>query len=142
MKALFKFTTVVFLLTILIGLVLVFSLSNSMYSEKGVTLTFVNSSGQRIESAHITVAGQSCRVKKLGAKGEMQCQFKNLYDSSYSVSITLHNGHLYTEPKLGYVTGGINFNDIIRINSLGEISIVSSQGPRQEGAVSTEIRQY
>jgi len=142
MKAFFKFTTIVFLLIILIGLVLVFAVSNSVYAGKGASLTFVNSSGQRIESAHISVAGQSCSVKKLGIKGEMQCQFKNLYDSSYSVSITLHNGHLYTEPKLGYVTGGINFNDTIRINSLGEISYVSTQGPSQEDPASTEIRQY
>ncbi|RXJ65901.1 hypothetical protein CS022_24675 [Veronia nyctiphanis] len=125
MKAFFKFSTIVFLLVILIGLVLILSVRHSMFSGKGASLTFVNSSGQNLQSAHISVAGQSCSVKQLGVGGEIKCHFENLHDSSYSVTVTLQGGVAYTEPSLGYVTGGMNFNDTITINQSGAIELVS-----------------
>ena len=126
MKALFKFSTIAVLLVVLIGLVLFFAIGNSVYSGKSASLKFVNSSGQHIQSASITVAGQSCSVKELGTGGEIQCHFENLYDSSYSVSVKLQSGAVYAEPSLGYVTGGMNFNDTITINKSGVIELVSN----------------
>ncbi|WP_422412538.1 MULTISPECIES: hypothetical protein [unclassified Endozoicomonas] len=126
MKALFKFSTIALLLIVLIGLVLFFAIGHSVYSGKGASVKFVNSSGQHIESAYISVAGQSCSVKQLGVGGEIECHFENLHDSSYSVSVTLQGGTVYSEPSLGYVTGGMNFNDTITINQSGAIELVSS----------------
>jgi hypothetical protein len=126
MKALFKFSTIALLLVALIGLVLFFAIGNSVYSGKGASLKFVNSSGQHIQLASITVAGQSCSVKELGAGGEIQCHFEDLYDSSYSVSVKLKSGTIYTEQSLGYVTGGMNFYHTITINQSGVIALVSS----------------
>jgi hypothetical protein len=126
MKSFFKFSTIALLLVFLIGVVLLFAIGNSVYSGKGASLKFVNGSGQRIESAHISVAGKSCSVKKLGAGGEIDCHFESLYDSSYSVSVTLEGGSVYSSTSLGYVTGGMNFNDTITINQSGVIELVSS----------------
>jgi hypothetical protein len=125
MKAFFKFSTIALLLVVLIGLVLLFAIGNSVYSGKIASLKFVNNSGQLIESANILVAGKSCSVKKLGAGGEIVCHFENLHDSSYSVSVTLQGGAVYSEPSLGYVTGGLNLNDTIVINRSGVIELVS-----------------
>jgi hypothetical protein len=113
MKALFKIS----IIALLIG--------HSIYSNKGASLKFVNSSGQHIESALISVSGQSCKVKKLGIGGEINCFFKDLYDGSYSVSVSLQGGAVYSEPSLGYVTGGMDFQDTITINQSGEIELVS-----------------
>ena len=126
MKAFFKLSTIVFLLVVLIGLVAFFAIGNSVYSGKSASLRFMNSTGQHIQSAQISVAGQSCSVKELGVGGEMQCYFENLYDSSYSVSVKLQNDTVYKEPSLGYVTGGMNFNDTITINQSGVIELISS----------------
>ncbi len=126
MKAFFKFSTISLLLVVLIGLVLFFAIGNSVYSGKSASLKFVNSSGQLIESAQISVAGKSCSVRELGAGGEIECHFENLHDSSYSVYITLKGGAVYSEPSLGYVTGGMNFSDTITINRSGVIELVSS----------------
>ena len=97
-----------------------------MYSGKSASLKFVNGTGQRVESALISVAGKSCSVKELGVGGEMECHFENSYDSSYSVSVTMPDGAVYTEPSLGYVTGGMNFKGIITIKQSGVIKLVSS----------------
>lgn len=126
MKAFLKFSTIATLLIVLIGLALFFAIGNSVYSGKSASLRFMNSTGQHIESAQISVAGQTCSVKELGIGGEIQCHFENLYDSSYSVSVKLQNGTVYTEPSLGYVTGGMNFNDTITINQSGVIELASS----------------
>ncbi len=126
MKAFFKFSTIAFLLVVLIGLVAFFAIGNSVYSGKSASLRFMNSTGQHIQSAQISVAGQSCGVRELGVGGEISCHFENLYDSSYSVSVTLQNGTVYTEPSLGYVTGGMNFNHTITINQSGVIELASS----------------
>ncbi len=126
MKALFKFSTIAFLLAVFIGLVAFFAIGNSVYSGKSASLRFMNSTGQHIQSAQISVAGQSCSVKELGVGGEINCHFENLYDSSYSVSVILQNGTVYTESSLGYVTGGMNFNHTITINQSGVIELASS----------------
>ena len=126
MKALFKFSTIAVLLIVLIVLVLFFAIGNSVYSGKTASLKFVNASGQLIKSASITVAGKSCSVKELGPGGEIRCHFEDLYDSSYSVSVKMQSGVLHSEPSLGYVTGGMNFNDTITINQSGVIELVSS----------------
>jgi hypothetical protein len=126
MKALFNFSTIVLLLIVLIGFVFFFAIGNSVYSGKSASLKFVNGTSQRVESALISVAGKSCRVKELAVGGEMECHFDNLYDSSYSVSVTMQSGAVYSEPSLGYVTGGMDFNDTITINQSGVIELVSS----------------
>lgn len=125
MKAIFKFSTVVLLLLLLIGLVVFVSVGYSVYSGKGATVKLVNLSGQVIVEASVSVAGQTCSVKKLGSGGEIQCHFKNLHEGSYSISATMQNGEVFLEPNLGYVTGGINFNDTITINQSGVIALVS-----------------
>jgi hypothetical protein len=126
MKAFLKFSTITILLFFLIGIVLFIAIGNSVYSGKSASLKFVNKSGQRIESADISVAGKSCSVKGLGVAGEIVCHFENLHDSSYSVSVTLESGYVFSAASLGYVTGGMNFNDTITINHSGEINLVSS----------------
>ena len=110
----------------LIGLVLFFAIGHSVYSGKGSSLQFVNASGQTVTSAQITVSGKSCSVKKLGVAGEVECYFENLSDSSYSVAVTLQNGTVYSANSLGYVTGGMNFNDTITINEAGVFKLDSS----------------
>ena len=126
MKAIFKFSTIALLLLFLIGTVLFFVIGNSVYSGKSASLKFVNNSGQRIESADISVAGKTCSVKGLSVGGEIECYFENLYDSSYSVSVTLKGGAVFSATSLGYVTGGMNFHDTITINNSGVIELVSS----------------
>ncbi len=126
MKALLIFSTIAFLLVVLITLVVFFAIGNSVYSGKTASMSFVNSSGQNIQFAKISVAGKSCSVKDLDVNGEIHCNFENLHDSSYSVSVTLENGKVYKEPNLGYVTGGINFNHTITINKSGVIKIAST----------------
>lgn len=126
MKTFFKFTTIVILLIMLIGLVLVFFVSNSFYEGKGTSIKFINYSGQPIVSANILVAGQACSVKHLGVNGELQCYFENLYDSHYAVSVTLQSGSGFTEESLGYVTSGVDYYDTISINSFGKIVLESA----------------
>ena len=126
MKALLKFSSITMLLLILIALVLFFAVGQSIFSNKGSSLTFVNNSGQTLQSATISVAGKSCGVKALQAGGEMQCYFENLHDSSYSVSVKLENGTSHAAESLGYVTGGMNFIDTITINHSGKINLDSS----------------
>lgn len=126
MKALFKFSTITLLLLTLIGFVLFFAIGHSVYSGKGASLKFVNASGQSVNSVHISVASKSCSARGLAADGEVECYFENLHDSSYSVSVTLQNGAIYTAESLGYVTGGMSFNDTITINKAGVINLESS----------------
>lgn len=125
MKTLLKFSTIALLLLTLIGLTLFFAIGHSVYSGKGATLKFVNASGQTVLSAQITVSSKFCSVKNLGVGGEVECYFENLSDSSYSVVVTLENGAEYSTNSLGYVTGGINFNDTITINEAGEFKLIS-----------------
>ena len=126
MKTAFKFTTIAGLLAILIALALFLAIGKGIYSGKGSALKFVNASGHAVSSAKITVAGKSCSFKGLANGGEVNCYFENLYDSSYSVSVTLDSGSKYTAKSLGYVTGGIDFNDRITINNAGEFKVDSS----------------
>lgn len=125
MKTLFNFSTIALLLLTLIGLTLFFAIGHGVYSEKGASLRFVNASGQTVTSAQIAVSGRFCSVKRLGAGGEIECYFENLSDSSYSVAVTLQDGAVYSANGLGYVTGGMNFDDTITINEAGEIKLDS-----------------
>ena len=124
MKTLFKFSTIALLLLTLIGLMLFFAIGHGVYSGKGASLRFVNASGQTVTSAQIAVSGRFCSVKRLGG-GEIECYFENLSDSSYSVAVTLQDGAVYSANGLGYVTGGMNFDDTITINEAGEIKLDS-----------------
>ena len=123
MNKFFKFSTIAFLLLFLIGLILFISIGHSVYSGKGASLTFKNQSGLTISIAIISVSGQSCSVKKLENHGEINCYFGNLGDSGYTVYVELSNGSKFNAESLGYVTGGIDFSDIITINEEGEISL-------------------
>ena len=125
MKAFFKFSTVAVLLLALIGLVLLFGLGYSLYQNKGANLKFINASGQHLESVKVLVSGKQCSVSKLGPNGEFSCYFENLSDSSYAVTATSQSGKVYSVSSLGYVSGGMNFNDIITINQSGVIALES-----------------
>lgn len=125
-KAMFKFSTIAVVLSLIFGLILFFAIGYNVYSGNIASVKLVNSSGQYIESAQISVSGQSCSVKQLGINGEVSCRFENLHDSSYSVSVELRSGVVYSEPSLGYVTSGMDFNDTITINQFGVIELVSS----------------
>lgn len=122
MKALGKITASLLAL----GLGAIFLIDHLVYSGKGANLKFVNSSGQVVSSARVSVAGKFCAVKELSEGGEFDCYFENLYDSSYSVSVTLENGAIYSEESLGYVTGGFDFNHTITINQSGVIALEPS----------------
>ncbi|MFV1975615.1 MAG: hypothetical protein ACC651_07675 [Candidatus Scalindua sp.] len=125
MKRLLKFSTIVFLLLFLIALILLVFIGNSFYFGKGALLTFQNNSGHSISSATISVSGKLCGFKKLENQGEVNCYFENLSDSHYKVEVQLSNGSNY-KASLGYVTGGMNFSDVITINEAGEITLASS----------------
>jgi hypothetical protein len=105
--------------------VLFFAIGHSVYSGKGSSLKFVNASGQVIKSAVVSVSGKSCSVKELGVGGELNCYFQDLTDSGYSVSATLGNGEVFTNESMGYVTGGINFNDTITFQKDGSFNLDS-----------------
>jgi len=120
LKKIIKFSTLVVLLLILIGLVLIIFVGHGVYSGKGATLTFRNESGFTIKTATITLSGYTCGVKKLEDTGEISYYFGNLSDSSYSVQVELVNGSIFQD-EVGYVCGGMNFRDIITINKAGEI---------------------
>lgn len=124
MRAFFQPSTIALSLVVLIGFIIL-AIGERVYSGNIASLKFVNSTGLQIESAHIAVAGKSCSVKELGIDGEIQCHFENLHDSSYSVSVTLRGGAIYTEPSLGYVTHGMDFNDTITIDPSGVIKLAS-----------------
>ena len=126
MKNLFKFTTIVLLLLTLIGLLLVFALVYVFYSNKGASMEFQNASRQVVESAEIAVSDKSCLVSGLVPGGKFRCYFENLSDSSYSVSVKLKDGQLYTKESLGYLSGGFDFYHVIRIYQSGDIELVSN----------------
>jgi len=125
MNRLLKFSTIVILLLLVIALILFIFVGNSIYSGKGASLTFQNKSGLSISSATISVSGKLCGFKKLENQGEVNCYFDNLSDSHYQVEVELSNGSNY-KANLGYVTGGMNFSDLIIINTAGEITLDSS----------------
>ena len=128
MKAFFKFSTIVILLLVLIGLVVVIAVSHSFYSGKGASVRFVNASKYSLQLATISVSGRSCSVKELGAGGEVNCYFQNLYDDGYTVSVTTEDGGIFKSDSMGYVTGGINFHDTITFNEDGSFVLVSDIG--------------
>ncbi len=119
-----KILTYATLLLFLIAIVLLFIIGNSVYSGKSAKVSFINNSGREIKSATISVSGKSCSVKKLQHTGEMHCIFENLTDSSYMVEGTLTNGNSFKGNSMGYVTGGINFNDKITLESTNEVVLV------------------
>lgn len=126
MKAIFKFSTNAILLIVLITLVLFFYIGHSVYLGKGASLKFVNASGQIIRFAVASVSGKSCSVKELGVRGKFKCYFQNLTDSNYSVSMTLRNGEVFTNESIGYLTGGLNFNDTITFQKDGSFNLDSN----------------
>ena len=128
MNAIFKFSTITILLIVLISLVLFFAIGHSVYSGKGSSVKFVNASDQVIKSAIVSVSGKSCSVKGLGVGGEVNCYFQDLYDDSYSVSVILDSGKVFINESMGYVTGGIDFNDTITFNNDGGFNLDSSIG--------------
>ena len=86
------------------------------YSNKGTVVRFVNLSSNAISTIRIDVSGRFCEAKEVGINGELTCQFTDLSDSEYEVNIELTDGTQISN-ELGYVTGGINFNDVIEFNS-------------------------
>jgi hypothetical protein len=122
-KKITKFSIVVTLLLALIGLVLMVLLV-SIYTSKGASFTFRNESGFTITSATITLSNKTCSVKKLETTGEINCYFSNLSDSHYSVEVDLANGSKI-QKDLGYVSGGMDFIDVITLSKDGELTLKS-----------------
>lgn len=120
MKDFLKFSTIVGLLSFLILLLFVVIFVYTELSGGTASLRLVNSTGQHIESAQISLAGETCSVMNLGVGGQFQCSFGNLEEGSYSVSVKLQDGSIYNNSNLGYVTSGMDFDDIITIQSTGQ----------------------
>ena len=118
-----KILTCTSLLLILITLILFFGIGQSVYQGKSAKVLFLNKSGHTITHATVSVSGKSCSVQLLLNNGQVQCAFEALTDSGYIVEGALSNGDVFNSPSLGYVTGGLNFNHTLVLNSSNEVTL-------------------
>jgi len=119
-----KIFTCTILLLILIAMVVIYIIGSRIYQGKYAKVIFLNDSGTTIERAIVTVSGKSCSVKKLQQGGEICCYFERLTDSGYTVEGELTNGIKFKSKSMGYVTGGMNFNDKLILEPTYKVTIV------------------
>ena len=101
-----------------------YTVGSSIYQGKYAKVNFINDSGKTINQVTIHLSGKLCSAKGLIHKGEFHCIFENLHDSSYQVEGTLSDNTKFKSNSMGYVTGGINFNDIVTLNASNEVILV------------------
>jgi len=106
------------------AIVVFYIIGTSVYQGKYAKVTFLNNSGSTIEKAIVTVSNKSCSVTKLQYKGAINCYFENLTDSGYIVEGELSNGSKFKSNSIGYVTGGMNFNDKLTLEATSEITLI------------------
>ena len=119
-----SFLTCGALLVALIIITAIYIVGSSVYQGKSAKVTFINDSGETINQVIIHLSGKRCSVKGLINTGEVHCVFENLHDSGYQVEGYLNDGNTFKSDNMGYVTGGINFNDVITLNSSNEVILV------------------
>ena len=119
-----SFLTCGTLLAALIIITAFYIVGNSIYKGKYAKVTFINDSGKTIKQVTIHLSGKLCSAKGLIHTGEVHCVFENLYDSGYLVEGTLDDGNIFKSNSMGYVTGGINFNDLITLNPSNNVTLV------------------
>ena len=119
-----SFLTCGALLVALIIITAVYIVGSSVYQGKSAKVTFINDSGKTINQVIIHLSGKHCSAKGLIHTGEVHCVFENLHDSGYQVESALNDGNTFKSDNMGYVTGGINFNDLITLNSSNKVVLV------------------
>jgi len=83
-----------------------------------------NDSNNIISNANILVCGQTLIFNHIAPHSKQSGTFKVTSDSSYDIKVVLSNGQVL-QSKLGYVTNGIKYDDVIFIRD-DHISIKSA----------------
>ena len=113
--------------TLLIALIIItaiYTIGSSVYQGKSSKVTFINDSGKTINQVIIQLSSKHCSAKGLIHTGEVHCVFENLHDSGYLVEGVLSDGGTFKSNSMGYVTGGMNFNDLLTLNSSNKVILV------------------
>ena len=119
-----SFLTCGSLLVALIIITAIYVVGSNVYQGKYAKMAFINNSGKTINQVVIHLSGKLCSAKGLIHTGELHCIFENLHDSSYQVEGILSDNRKFKSSSMGYVTGGMNFNDVVTLNSSNEVILV------------------
>lgn len=79
------------------------------------TIALVNDSSSVIQKATIQVSGQSFFFENLPPSEQRSFSFRVGGDSDYSVKIVFLDGKELNKKQLGYVTSGVNSQDVIHV---------------------------
>ncbi len=79
------------------------------------SVSLVNDSSSVIQKATIQVSGQSFFFENIPPSEKRDFSFRVRSDSDYSVKIIFANGKELSRNQLGYVTSGVNSQEIIHV---------------------------
>lgn len=83
--------------------------------EVGVVL-LSNETSQEITSAHVTICGQEFEFSNVPKGGFAVARYNVTSDSHYDVKVLLRSGHR-RDGKIGYVTHGADFFDVVEVSN-------------------------
>lgn len=118
-----KIVSCIGLFLLLIGILLFWLIGKSIYDGKYAAIEFVNNSGELLEVVSISVHERTCSASGLLPDGNLKCVFENLTDGSYRIVGETKSGRKFID-NLGYVSGGMNFNDKIVLEKDGVVDFL------------------
>ena len=96
-----------------VALVIVLMLTGCRATKSDVTL--INESSSAIQNATIQVNGESFALENIAPLEKKSFSFSVTRDSDYTVKILFSGGREIFKKELGYVTSGVDLQDIIHV---------------------------
>jgi hypothetical protein len=113
-----KLIIIVFCMALMVGLIaLALAVYPYVRADNG-QLTVLNRTTYQIYDAQVVVCRQTLNFRAIKPSESKTMRFVADCDGDYDTTVTLSNGQIL-KVKLGYVTGGMPFDDIISVEPNG-----------------------